>query len=45
MTLVEKYFIIKGVISMSIREEIIECVAELEALTALIKHYKLLDIK
>ena len=30
---------------MSIREEIIECVAELEALTALIKHYKLLDIK
>lgn len=29
---------------MSIREEIIECVAELEALTALIKFYNLSEV-
>ena len=39
MTLIKKYFIIKGVIKMeAINNTINECVAELELLTALLKN-------
>ena len=46
MTLIKKYFIIKGVLKMdTINNTINECVAELEALTALIKFYNLSEVR